>query len=132
MALGTRLVAREIGDPHVALLVHRDAVWCHHHALAEVREHGAGLPIELEDGIEWSVVAVDGTAAGRARAAALIGPDIAVRGIDVDAGRRAPLATSRKLTPVPGRACGRGRQSLFGAAVARAAMRGGARSTLRF
>src|SRR5260370_35682577 len=97
MALGPRLVAREIGDPHVSLLVHRDAVWRHHHALAEVCEHGAGPPIELEDGIEWSVVAVDGTAAGRARAPALVGPDIAVRGIDVDAGRRAPPPTSRTL-----------------------------------
>src|SRR5260370_23294175 len=114
MALGTRLVAREIGDPHVALLVHRDAVWRHHHALAEVREHGTGLPIELEDGIQWSVVAVDGTAAGCARAAALVGPDIAVLGIDVDAGRRAPLAASRKLTPVPGHDWGRARQSLPG------------------
>src|SRR5260370_40223630 len=119
MALGTRLVAREIGDPHVALLVHRDAVWCHHHALAEVREHGAGLPIELEDGIEWSVVAVDGTAAGRARAAALVGPDIAVRGIDVDAGRRAPLAAGRKRTPVPGHGWGAVRQYLTGDRIAR-------------
>src|SRR5712691_2359005 len=112
MALGARLVAREIGDTHVALLVHRDAVWRHHHTLAEVREHGAGLPIELEDGIHWSVVAVDGTAAGRARAAALVSPDIAVRGIDVDAGRRAPLPASRKLTPVSGHDWGRVRQSL--------------------
>src|SRR5947207_2199676 len=95
MALGALLVAREIGDPHVPLLVHRDAVWRHHHALAEVREHRAGLPIELEDGIEWSVVAVDGTAAGRACTAALVGPDVAIRGIDIDAGRRAPLAASR-------------------------------------
>src|SRR5216110_2629288 len=102
MALGARLVAREIGDPHVALLVHRDAVRRHHHALAEVREHGAGLPIELEDRIERRVVAVDGTAAGGAGAAALVGPHIAVGGIDVDAGGRAPLAAGGKLTPVPG------------------------------
>src|SRR5207245_1349438 len=64
--------------------------------------------------IEWSVVAVDGTAAGRARAAALIRPDVAVRGIDVDAGRRAPLAASRKLTPVPRHGWSRVRQSLPG------------------
>src|SRR5205085_882382 len=85
MPLGARFVAREIGDPHVALFVHRDAVRRHHHALAEVREHGAGLPIEFEDRIERRVVAVDRTAAGRPRAAALVGPDIAVSGIDVDA-----------------------------------------------
>src|SRR5439155_21651884 len=119
MTLCAVLVAREIGDPHVALLVHRDAVWGHHQALAEVREHGAGLPIELEDGIEWSVVAVDGTAAGRARAAALVSPDITVRRIDVDAGRGAPLAASRKLTPVPGHDWGRVRQSLAGDRTAR-------------
>src|ERR687883_153588 len=101
MTLGAVLVAREIGDPDVALLIYRDAVWCHHHALAEVREHGAGLPIELEDGIERSVVAVDRTAAGRARAATLVRPDVTVRRIDVDAGRRPPLAASRKLAPVP-------------------------------
>src|SRR5206468_285036 len=47
VALGAVLVAREIGDPDVALLVHRDAVWRHHHALAEVGEHGAGLPLAL-------------------------------------------------------------------------------------
>src|SRR6266403_2444237 len=62
--LGACLVAREIGDPHVALLVHGDAVRRDHDALAEVREHRAGLPIELEDGIERGVVAVDGTTAG--------------------------------------------------------------------
>src|SRR6266481_7512580 len=118
MPLGACLVAREIGDPHVALLVHCDAVWRHHHAFAEVREHGAGLPIELEDGIEWRVVAVDGTAAGRARAAALVRPDIAVRGIDVDAGRGAPLSARRQFTPVPGHGRSRVRQSLPGDRIA--------------
>src|SRR5205823_6719581 len=114
MTLGAVFVSGEIGNPHVALLVHGDAVWSHHHALAEVREHGTRFPIELEDRIEWSVVAVDRTAAGRARAAALIRPDVAVRGIDIDAGRRAPLAASRKLTPTAGHGRGRVRQSLAG------------------
>src|SRR3984893_9582707 len=102
MPLGACLVAREIGDPHVALLVQGDAVRRDHDALTEVREHRAGLPIELEDGIERCVVTVDGTTAGSSRAAALIGPDVAVDGIDVDAGRGAPLAARRQLTPGPG------------------------------
>src|SRR5213592_757428 len=46
MSLGARLVAREIGDPYVALLVQGDAVRRDHDALAEVREYRAGLPIE--------------------------------------------------------------------------------------
>src|SRR5205823_477330 len=80
----------------------------------EIREHGACFPIELEDRVERSVVAVDRAAAGRARATALVGPDIAVRGIDVDAGGRAPLPTGRKLTPIAGHGWRRVRQSLPG------------------
>src|SRR5204862_585194 len=98
MTLGALFVAREVGDPHVALLVQRDAMWRHHHALAEIREHGACFPIELEDRIERSVVAVDRTAARRARATALVGPDISVHGLDVDSRRRAPFAAARQLT----------------------------------
>src|SRR5216684_54197 len=119
MPLGACLVAREIGDPHVALLVHGDAVRRDHDSLAEVREHRAGLPIELEDGIERGVVAVDGTTAGSSRAAALVGPDVAVDGIDVDAGRGAPLAARRQLTPVPGHDQSWVRQSLPGDRIAR-------------
>src|SRR5262249_54274354 len=107
VTLGAVLVAGEIGDPHVALPVDRDAVRRHHHTLAEVGEHGAGLPIELEDRIERGVVAVDRSAAGGACAAALVGPHVAVGGIDVDAGGRAPLPAGRQLSPVPGD--GRGR-----------------------
>src|SRR5215467_6439353 len=97
MPLGACLVAREIGDPHVALHVHGDAVRRDHDALAEVRKHRAGLAIELEDGIDGRVVAVDGTTAGSRRAAALVGPDVAVDGINVNAGRGAPLAAHRQL-----------------------------------
>src|SRR6201993_2238127 len=46
MAFCAVLVPREIGDPHVALLVHGESVRRHHHALSEVREHGAGLAAE--------------------------------------------------------------------------------------
>src|SRR5258705_5658676 len=98
MSLGARLVTREIGDPYVALLVQGDAVRRDHDAFAEVREYRAGLPIELEDGIDRCVVAVDATARGTAsgsRAAALVGPDVAVDAIDIDARRRAPLAAHR-------------------------------------
>src|SRR5258707_15216738 len=52
MPLGACLVAREIGDPHVALHVHSYAVRRNHDALAEVREYRAGLAIEFYDGIE--------------------------------------------------------------------------------
>src|SRR5262245_10367148 len=105
MPLGACLVTREISDPHVAPHVHGDAVRRNHDALAEVRQHRAGLAIELEDGIDRRVVAVDGTTAGGSRAAALVGPDVAVDGIDVDAGRGDPLAAGRQLTQVgrPGR-----------------------------
>ena len=92
MPLGAGLVAREMGNPHVALHVHGDAVRRNHDALAEIREHRTGLAIELEDGIERRVVAVDGTTASSCRAAALVGPDVAVDGIDVNVGRGAPLA----------------------------------------
>src|SRR6516164_8364300 len=119
MPLGACLVAREIGDPHVALHVHGDAVRRDHDALAEVRKHRAGLAIELEDGIERRVVAVDGTTAGSRCAAALVGPDVAVDGIDVNAGRGAPLAARRQLTPVPGHDRSRVRQSLPGDWIAR-------------
>ena len=96
------LVAREVGNPHVALPVHVDAMRRHHHALAEVRQHLAGVAIELEDRIDQVVVAVDRPAAGRPRAAALVGPDVSVHRIDVEAGRRAPLPARGKLTPVAG------------------------------
>src|SRR6266853_380304 len=112
MPLGACLVAREIGNPHVALHVHGDAVRRDHDSLAEVREHRAGLPIEFEDGIERRVVAVDGTTAGSRRAAALVGPDVAVDGIDVDTGRGAPLAARRQRTSVPGHDRSRVRQPL--------------------
>ena len=64
------------------------------------------------------VVAVNRTAAGSARPAALVGPDVAVHGIDRDAGRRAPLASSWKLTPVPGHNWGGVRQPLAGDRIA--------------
>src|SRR5215203_460100 len=43
-----RLVAREVGHPDVAVLVDVDAVRRHHGALTDVREHLAGVAIELE------------------------------------------------------------------------------------
>src|SRR5579864_7640428 len=112
MAFCAVLVSCKIGDPHVALPVHGDAVRGYHHALSEVREHSAGLAVELEDRIDRGVVAVDRTAAGCARAAALVGPDIPIYGINVDAGRSAPFAARRKLTPVAGHDWGRVRQSI--------------------
>src|SRR5262249_27685351 len=78
MAPRLRLVARYAGHPHVALLVYRVAVRRHRYPFAEIRKRGAGLPIELEVRIKCCVVAVDRPAAGRAGAAALVGPDVAV------------------------------------------------------
>ena len=80
------LVAGEVGDPDVAVLVDVDAVRRHHGALAEVGEHLAGVAIELEDRIDRVVLAVDGAAAGGAGAAALVAPDVAVLRIDVEPG----------------------------------------------
>src|SRR5579864_46254 len=112
MAFCAVLVSCKIGDPHVALPVHGDAMWGYHHALSEVREHGAGAAVELEDRIDRGVVAVDRTAASRARTAALVGPDVPIRGINVDAGRCTPFAARRELPPVTGHDWGRVRQSL--------------------
>ena len=64
------LVARESGDPHVALHINGDAVRRDHDALAEARKHRTGLAIELEDGVEGRDVAVDGATAGSRCAAA--------------------------------------------------------------
>src|SRR5262249_38912055 len=117
--LGACLVAREIGDPHVALLIQGDAVRRNHNALAEVREHRAGLAIELEDGIARRAVAVDGPTTRSCRAAALVGPDVAVDGINVNARRGAPLTARWQLPPVPGHGRSRIRQSLSGDRIAR-------------
>src|SRR6185503_20466223 len=87
--LGARLVAGEVGHPHVAVLVYRDAVRRHHHALAEVGQDGARVAVELEDRIDRVDVAIDRAATctgGRGSAAALVGPDVAVARIDVDTG----------------------------------------------
>ena len=93
-------VGREVRDPDVPVLVDGDAVRGDHDALAEVGEHGAGLPVELEDRIDRGIVAVNGAAASRARAAAFVRPDVAVLRIDVDAGGRAPLPAGGQLSPV--------------------------------
>src|SRR5689334_21619976 len=106
------LVSRKIGHPHVALLVYGEAVRGYHHALSEVREHGAGPAVDFEDRIDRGVVAVDRTAASRTRAAAFVGPDVPVRRIYVDAGRCAPFAARRELTPVSGHYWGWVRQSI--------------------
>src|SRR5262249_17383163 len=82
MTLRTAFVSGKIGDPPIALLVHGDAVRSDHHALSDVREDGARLAVEFEDRIERGVVAIDRAAAGRARAAALVRPDVSIRGID--------------------------------------------------
>ena len=42
-------VAGKVRNPDVALAIHADAVGCHHHALAEVRQDRAAVAIELED-----------------------------------------------------------------------------------
>src|SRR5437773_1978226 len=100
MSLGALLVSREVGDPHVALLVHVNAMRRHHHTLAEVCQHLAGVAVELEDGIDRGVFTIHGTAAGSPRAAALIGPNVSVLRIDVDTRGRAAFAPCRKLAPV--------------------------------
>src|SRR3954454_6454320 len=86
LSLGALLVVREVGNPHVAILVDVDAVRRHHHAFADVRQHCAGVTVELENRIERGVVAIDRAAAGRTGAAALVGPDVSVLRIDVDTG----------------------------------------------
>ncbi len=118
VALGAGLVAREIRDPDVAVAVQANAVRRHHHALADVREHLARTAIELEHRIDRVVVAIDGTAARRARAAALVGPDVAVLRIDVDAGAGAPLPARGQLSPILGDIWRRVRQPFTGNEIA--------------
>ena len=62
----------------------------------------AGSAVELEDRIDRRVVAIHWPTAGRARAAAFIRPHLTVFRVDVDAGRRAPLAAGGQRAPVPG------------------------------
>ena len=115
VALGALLVAREVGDPHVALPVHVDAVRGHHGALADVRQRRRrSRRSNLKTGIDRVVLAVDRAAAGRARAAALVAPDVAVVRIDVEAGGGAPLAAGGQLTPVLGHVRRRVRQPFAG------------------
>ena len=90
VALGAGLVPGEVGHPDVAVPIQANAVRRHHHALADVGEHLARAAIELEHRIDRVVVAIDGAAAGRAGAAAFVGPDVAVLRIDVDAGADVP------------------------------------------
>ena len=124
VALGAGLVAGEIGDPHVAVAVEADAVRRHHHALADVGEHLARAAIELEHRIDGVVVAIDGPAAGRARAAAFVGPDVAVLRIDVDAGAGAPLPARGQLAPILGDIWRRVRQAFTGNEIASLGLRG--------
>ena len=95
--LGARLVAFPVGHPHVAVRVHVQAVRRDEQTGAEARQHLARLAIELEDGIE-----VRGVLAGlaQAAAAAVVGPDVPVVRVDVDAGRGAPLAVGGHLRPI--------------------------------
>ena len=100
MPLGPRLVPREVGHPDVAAGVHVDAVRRDHDAPAEVRQHLPGVAVEFEDGVDGVRVAVDGHArAERSGAAALVGPDLAVDRVDVDAGRSIPTPGPRAGRP---------------------------------
>jgi hypothetical protein len=119
--LGPGLIAREVGNPDVALSIHVDAMRRHHHTLPEVRQHRAAVAIELEDGIDQVGVAADSAArgpAGRARAAALVGPDVSVDRIDIDARRGTPRPARGELTPIAGYLRCRVRQPLAGDGIA--------------
>src|SRR5262245_40748484 len=103
VSLRAGLVAGKVGHPHVAVIVRRDTVRRHHHAFAEIRQHSAGVAVELEDGIDRVGFAVDraaARAAGGTGAAALVGPDVAVCRVDVDAGGCAPGAAGWQLAPI--------------------------------
>ena len=113
MALGSLTVPHEVGHPDVAVGVHVDAVRRDHDAAAEVRQHLPRVAVELEDRVDGVGVAVDGHApAERAGAAALVGPDVAVERVDVDAGGRAPRPAFGQVAPVRDHGRGRIRQTL--------------------
>ena len=89
-----------------------NAVWRHHDAAAEIRQHRAGVTVEFKDRIDRVVVAVYGCAAPEStRAAAFIGPDVTIVGIDVDTGSRAPIPSRREIAPILGDIRGRVRQA---------------------
>ena len=87
LALGAGGVVGEVRDPHIAFVIHVDAVGRHHDAAAEVRQYLTSVAIKLEDWIDRVTVTVDWHATTKsARAATLVGPDVAIDGVDVDAG----------------------------------------------
>ena len=101
LALGLVGIGGEVSDPDIAFTVHVDAVGRDHHAGPEVGQHGAGGAVEFEDRVDQIGVTGDRrTGAEAASAAALVGPDLTVDRVNVDACGRAPCATSRQLTPV--------------------------------
>src|SRR5688500_8872234 len=102
MSLGAFFVAGEVGDPDVAVTIHVDPVRRDHHALADRGEQLSGVAIEFEYRINRVVLAIDGAAAGSARAAAFVGPDVAVLRIDIDAGGCSPRPAGGQLAPVAG------------------------------
>ena len=105
--LGAFVVPVEIRDPHVAVAVHVEAVRRDEQTRAEARQQLAGMAIELEDGIEVRRVLAGLT---QPTAAAVVGPDVPVVRVDVDACRGAPLAAGGHLRPIQDHLGGRVRQ----------------------
>ena len=101
LTLGAVSVGSEVGNPHVALGIHMDAVRSHHDASAEIGDNGTGGTVKLEDRVDNIGIASHwSTGAEAACAATLVGPDLAIIRVDVDTGCRTPGAACWQCTPV--------------------------------
>ena len=97
-------VRGEVGDPHVTFVVRMNAVGYRDDSRTEIGHHFPCVAIELEDRIDRIRIAVDRPACSHARrgSTALIGPDMAIDGVDVDSGCVPPGSSSRQFAPLIG------------------------------
>ena len=100
VALGSFGVPGEVGYPDTAVISSMDSMRGDEEPRSKVGENLAGVPVELEDGGDQVVLAVEGARTEGTGTAPLVCPDVAVIRIDVDTGRRAPTTTFRKLSPI--------------------------------
>ena len=104
LALGAVGVGSEVGDPHVTFMVRMDAVGYCEKSRTEIGQHFPCVTIELEYRIDRIRIAVDRPAGSHtgSGSTALIGPDMAIDGIDIDSGRVPPGPSSGQFAPLVG------------------------------
>ena len=104
LALGAVGVGGEVGDPHITFKVRMDSVGCREYARTEIGQHFSRVAVELEYRIHRIRIAVDRPAASHTCCGptALIGPDMAISGIDIDTGRVPPGPPGGQFAPLIG------------------------------